>query len=287
MGALANRTIDRSTSMNESARTQLKIIVERAVRPIRASASRKCKIREELLAHVCGVFEEESANLGDDRTALERTALRFGNATEVTDQLQESVSAADGFMRLLEGRPGESMLRGALRFAWIEGAIVWVALGTALFAAGWKSAWSREELITVVSSFGFLPLWLVGPLWLVCTAFAALWMEKSLHGPERLSGWPRIGLVKLLISAWAALPVRFALLVGGLCLLASVCIGGPQWPTRLADWNHLPGLAAFLLVGFMAASSVVCAWVLIQTVGERRRRQEEWSRLPIESQSYR
>ena len=47
--------------MNESTLTQLKIIVERAVRPVRASTSRKRKMREELLAHVSGVFEEEFA----------------------------------------------------------------------------------------------------------------------------------------------------------------------------------------------------------------------------------
>jgi hypothetical protein len=63
-----------STRMNESILTQLKVIVERAVRPVRASTSRKRKMREELLAHVVGVFEEECARLGDDRAALERTA---------------------------------------------------------------------------------------------------------------------------------------------------------------------------------------------------------------------
>ena len=52
--------------MNESILTQLKVIVERAVRPVRASTSRKRKMREELLAHVGGVFEEECARLGDD-----------------------------------------------------------------------------------------------------------------------------------------------------------------------------------------------------------------------------
>ena len=65
--------------MNESTLTQLKIIVERAVRPVEASIARKRKMREELLAHVVGVFEEESTKLADERTALERTALRFGN----------------------------------------------------------------------------------------------------------------------------------------------------------------------------------------------------------------
>jgi hypothetical protein len=82
--------------MSDLVLTQLKIIVERAVRPVLASTSCKWKMREELLAHVSDAFEEESARLGDDRAALERTALRFGNPAEVTGQLQESVPASDG-----------------------------------------------------------------------------------------------------------------------------------------------------------------------------------------------
>ena len=65
--------------MNESTLTQLKILVERAVRPVRASTRRKRKMREELLAHVTAVFTEESIKSADEGTALEQTALRFGN----------------------------------------------------------------------------------------------------------------------------------------------------------------------------------------------------------------
>ena len=108
------------TRMNESTLTELKIIVERAVRPVRASTARKRKMREELLAHVVGVFEEEGAKLGDDRAALERTALRFGNPAEVTGQLQESVPARDAVRRYWEGRPGEPAWRTAIRLAWVS-----------------------------------------------------------------------------------------------------------------------------------------------------------------------
>ena len=103
--------------MNEATLTQLKIIVERAVRPVRASTFRTRKMREELLAHVVGVFEEEAVRLGDDRAASERTALRFGNPAEVTIQLQASVPARDGLRRFCEGRPAESALRTASRLA--------------------------------------------------------------------------------------------------------------------------------------------------------------------------
>lgn len=103
--------------MNESTLTRLKIVVERAVRPVRASVSCKRKMREELLAHVIGVFEEEFSRLDDEHTALERTALRFGNPSEVTSQFQESVPAGDAITRFFEGRPGESMNWGVLRLA--------------------------------------------------------------------------------------------------------------------------------------------------------------------------
>jgi hypothetical protein len=270
--------------MNESTLIQLKIIVERAVRPVRASASRKRKMREELLAHVSGVFEEELAQVGDDRAALERTALRFGNPAEVTGQLQESVPLGDSIMRSWEGRPDESMLRGALRFAWIECAIAWAALAAAFLAAGWANAWSSEELIAVISGSGFLPFWLLGPVWLVGIALLTHWMEPSLQGPEPLKGWPRIGLAKLLTSAWAVPPVRHALIVGGVCVLALASVGR-RWPMHPEEWTRWTVLSTVLLAGAMAAAAVVCAWVLVQTVAEGRRRHEEWARLPIEAAS--
>ena len=58
--------------MNESIQIQLKILVERTVRSVRATIGRKRKMREELMAHLTAVFEEET-KLGDERTALERT----------------------------------------------------------------------------------------------------------------------------------------------------------------------------------------------------------------------
>jgi len=89
--------------VNESTLTRLKIIVERSVRPVRASVYCKRKMREELLAHVSAVFEEESVKLGEEQAALERTELRFGNPVELTSALQESVSARDVIRQFFEG----------------------------------------------------------------------------------------------------------------------------------------------------------------------------------------
>jgi hypothetical protein len=80
--------------MNDSTLAQLQAIVERAIQPVRASQSFKRNMREELLAHLIAVFEEEAVRLGDEGLALERTRQRFGNCDELTNQLQESITPA-------------------------------------------------------------------------------------------------------------------------------------------------------------------------------------------------
>src|SRR5262245_315933 len=106
--------------MNQSILTHLKILVERAVRPVEASTPRKRKMREELLAHVTAVFEEEAASVGEERLALERTEQRFGDLAEPSGQLQESIPASDRWARILGCvflDTGVSPLRLALRYS--------------------------------------------------------------------------------------------------------------------------------------------------------------------------
>ena len=58
---------------------ELMVLVERAVRPVPVGPRQKLRMREELLAHLTEVYEEERARLGDDRVALARR--RGGSAT--------------------------------------------------------------------------------------------------------------------------------------------------------------------------------------------------------------
>jgi hypothetical protein len=242
-------------AINESTLTQLKIIVERVVRPVRASTTRKRKMREELLAHVRDVFEEESARLGDDRAALERTALRFGNPAEVTSQLQESVPVSDSIMRSWEGQPGEATMWILLRLACVASAWELVGVGAVLFAAEWVTALPREAMITSAYVFLALPVYLFG------LAFLTDWIEKGVYDSRRVS--------RLEVARSAAGSLLFMLLfVAG--------AGWSDWPT---GWDHL-GLVPF--AGMLAAYSVVLAWGLAQSFAERRRYHEEWSGLPIE-----
>jgi hypothetical protein len=244
--------------MNEFTLTQLKIIVERAVRPVRASPSRKRKMREELLAHVVGVFEEERARLGDEGAALERTALRFGNPSEVTSRLQESVPAGDRIARFWEGRPGEATLWVFVRVACVASAWALVGVAATLFAAEWVTVLPREAMIS------FVYIFLVPPVYLLGLAFLTDWIEKGVYDPA--------GVSRLRVARSAAGSLLFMLLF----------VAGAGWLVWLTGWDHL---GYVLFVGMLAAGSVVLAWVLARENAPRRRYHEEWGSLPIELHS--
>lgn len=88
--------------MNDLALKELKIFVEQAVRPVHATIHRKRRMREELLAHLVAIFEEESQRLRNDQAALAEAKSRFGNPQELTAQLQETVPRWNRLARLAE-----------------------------------------------------------------------------------------------------------------------------------------------------------------------------------------
>jgi hypothetical protein len=248
--------------MNEPTLTGLKILVERAVRPVRASTSLKGKMREELLAHVVGVLAEEAARLGDERAALEQTALRFGNPAEVTGQLQESVPARDAVRRYWEGRPGEPAWRTAIRFAWVSGTFALVVaafiLAVASFTVGSVGAWPREALILSLCAVLTIPAWLSGLV--ILTSF----MEKALYGPAGRS-WLKVALV-----------------VAGSWLFMLLWLAAWSWPNWSTEWAY-SNPKAIVLAGFLTVPLHVCA--LAQSSLLQRQYQKEWESLTIDMPS--
>ena len=111
---------------------ELMVHVERAVRAVHASPARKRRMRQELLAHLTNLVEEEKARGGDEQEALARALQRFGDPAGLSRDLQASVprlerwegQMANGFLR----RPGESGLRYGARMAALGAAIVFVEL---------------------------------------------------------------------------------------------------------------------------------------------------------------
>jgi hypothetical protein len=251
--------------MNESTETQLKIIVERAVRPVRASTSRQRRMREELLAHVVGVFEEESAKLGDEPAAVERTALRFGNPAEVTRQLQESVPARDALRRYWEGRPGEPAWRTAIRVAWVSGTFALVLAVVLLASATVRSGggWSPDLLILSLCAVLTIPAWLSGLVFL--TSF----MEKALHGPAGRS--------------W----LKVALLVSGSWLFVLLWFAAWSWPFWSAVWTYAKPQVAVVLTGFVIVPLHACAlaqsFLVRRQYHEKRQDHEDWGRIDLRS----
>jgi ATP-dependent Clp protease ATP-binding subunit ClpC len=227
--------------------TQLKIIVERAVRPVRASIARKRKMREELLAHVVSVFEEEAARLGDEGAALERTSLRFGNTAEVTSQLQESVPAGD--------RSGESALRLAAILAAVLGALSFVPLGITLLIHG-QRGWLTVTRVPTL----FVPLWVA--FLAFCGTLLTLAMRQALLGPAGPS-WLRVGLVA--VAAWLMIPVMaFAV---GLAAMADI-------------QKSLGEVVPLLPHGVLAPVALVA--VVYVSWGSECRHDREWASLPID-----
>lgn len=265
--------------MNDITMTGLKIIVERVVRPVRASISCKRVMREELLSHVSGVFGEELSKHHDEQTALERTSLRFGNAIELTNQLQNSVPASNLISRFWKGRPEDSMLRIALRFVFVLAAVGLTILGAAVLALGWDRPWSLQELMALCSNLVF---WF--PVFLGLTLIIWL-MQKSLYEASHLTATPRTGWTKPFVSAWGAAGVRRVIIVGGLgqfMVLMAVYVAA-NGLARSWSRDHLFSILETVpAMAFKALLCVVAAPVIAWPAVERRLYQEEWSSLPIE-----
>jgi hypothetical protein len=100
--------------MSEAIERELKVVVEQTVRPVRATLNRKSRMREELLAHLESIFAEESRKPGGEQAALLAAKRRFGEPSELAEQLQQTVPWWDRCCSILENlgyQPSESAWR--------------------------------------------------------------------------------------------------------------------------------------------------------------------------------
>jgi hypothetical protein len=102
---------------------ELMVHVERAVRAVHANPARKQRMRQELLAHLTNLVEEEKVRGGDEQEALARALQRFGDPAGLSRDLQASVPRAE---RWFFRGPGESGLRYGARIAALVAAIMFV-----------------------------------------------------------------------------------------------------------------------------------------------------------------
>ncbi|QJW94915.1 permease prefix domain 1-containing protein [Frigoriglobus tundricola] len=109
------------------------VLVERAVRPVPAGPKRKLRMREELLAHLASIYEEELARRCDAPAARTEAVRRFGDPAVLTDDLRASVTLRDrvdaAFDRTFGWRPGVSAVWHSARLA---GLLALVLVGVSL-----------------------------------------------------------------------------------------------------------------------------------------------------------
>lgn len=244
--------------MNESILEQLKILVERVVRPMRASITRKRKIREELLAHVVAVFEDEATH-GDESAALAQTAQRFGPPEELTRQLQAEVHWKDVLAYCVEkfvGTPThEPVIRRAARYAGLVAVFVALFLVGFMFAKGqWQEWTSVARLPTILA-----PIWLAGlTIW---GTVLEHYMRQALFGATGRSWCRAIGVA---VASWLFLPC--------LVLAWSVAVTSNVMFSLLDTWP-------LFLLGLLAP---VVLLIIVYACIEEIRYLDEWASLKID-----
>ena len=118
------------------------VLVERAVRPVQAGPKKLTRMREELLAHLVAIHEEELARLGDEPAARAEAIRRFGDPAALTAELQQTVTWTDRIdarlNRVCGWRPGESAARYSARLALLLALVVlpWLPFTLAMAELG-------------------------------------------------------------------------------------------------------------------------------------------------------
>jgi hypothetical protein len=138
---------------------QLKL-VERVVRPVAAGCARKRKMREELLAHLSSIYDEELTRLGDPATAIHEAARRFGDPLELSRELQSTLPAFERiyycYERWYGWRAPESVARWMGRLAvqlfFLFAVMVVMAAAVVLHEFGWSAnAWIAIRPLAAMS----------------------------------------------------------------------------------------------------------------------------------------
>lgn len=166
--------------MNDATLTELKIVVERIVRPLHAPLFRKRRIREELLTHLVSMFDQEASKFSDERAALKQAKRRFGDPEELTAQLQETVPGWDRicyWSEKMQYQPRESLLHylgKCLLFT--------LAVCCAMILAIWIAEQPQDEFHLVACVVTSAVVWGIGPLMVI--ELFGMRMRRTLSGGE-------------------------------------------------------------------------------------------------------
>ncbi len=267
----------------------LKVQVERIVRPIRASGRRKDRMREELLAHLTATYQEEFKRDGDEPAALARALERFGNPDDLRRELQASVPIpkqilfADflsqaryvAFLRRLGKHQRESALRFATRVT-LAVAVVWgipdaLLITLMLFQDLWRGKPVWPALNWVLHLFGAFH----GPM-LAYIFLCALCVDRFRRA---ITAHP-LPLRNVLRSvAWCALAIPITVGTGVLIWIFAPVLP----PDRFGHPPDVEVVRMFLPVFWaaIAATPLFIAWIGVSGLADQKRYQE-WESLKLD-----
>jgi ATP-dependent Clp protease ATP-binding subunit ClpC len=248
--------------VKDSVLTELKTVVERAVRPIRASIARKRRMREELLDHLMTTYEEELERSGDEQAALVQARRRFGDPGDLTKELRACL-AWRGFVGYWfdahRNRPGEPVLRLALRHLLLSALAMTAALLVML-----PIIWLGGR----ISEIGlFLHIMLVTCLFSaglsLSMALLTEQMGRALYGGERER--PARAIIRSCLASLPVFPALTALMYCGL----------------LGDLAS--GLTGFLVGSAAAPFAPLLFFMMARHMRDDILHEREWAGIEIEA----
>jgi hypothetical protein len=245
---------------------ELMIPVERAVRPVRATFARKRRMRQELHAHLTGLFEEERARGGDEAAAIARAVERFGDPSHLGRELQDSVPLPEVLsVRLFLRKPGERKIAHALRLAALSAMLVFAVfqlcrVGRAL--TGDDASFARMTLACtgVVAGYAFLAV-LLG--YQIC---------QELAGHSGIASLARAAALVLLCTAAT---------VGLVAAESMVQPENPLWWFLLRHPANPMAMGALIWLAFQPLAITAAATWVERTNRQRDRASGDWASLEI------
>jgi hypothetical protein len=245
-------------------RLMLMRIVERAVRPVRAGTPFKRRMREELMAHLSAIYDDELIRHKDPATALDEAARRFGDPAQLSGELQSALSWRESLSyfieRLVAYRAPESAAHFSMRMAMHTFVVLTAILATVLLGI-YLGFGAIEDVRTLARVFAAIVL---TPL----AQFVA-WLS---YIKMRDAVWGAFGSRK---SVRRALAYAFAIaMVSDLYCLSVAAV---------ARWNIAVAIEAAGMGGLIGMVAAVFLLGLAYLRGPGEIRDTQWALLELET----
>lgn len=260
------KTITDKTIYDDDIHLALMKIVERAVRPVRCNTARKRRMRDELLAHLSEIYDEELARSGVPTAAVRGAATRFGDPNELTAELQAAVPRREQLEHQFESwfgwHPPETALQWMTRVALQLGCLMFVLCLSVAIVAMREFGWSYSVWLVVRPLAAAM---LVLPICLFSYGVCYYRIRDHYFGAFRaIKSW-------LMVVVWAAL-LGLATVASGFVFFM-ICYG-----------SLAPATAAFYPIVVFGIIWAAGAVVVAPVYGPQEIRDTIWATLDLDEQ---